>query len=479
MNKKGLASLLTAVTLMAGMVTAVPASAEAETLIPDVDYTVAAYLSGGEFINSEGAKLDDVLNKDIKRDNGNVGFAAYLVLDISNVDVENITYTSGSSDNGGTSGLYVYYTNNDRITTTSPSNFTDEEKGGLQHNDQFDLGQNGPSYGNLAKAYELTKIEGIEGKSITDADISAAKDSDYLVLAFRGYPSTTLESLEIKGTKPADDNGLIYGTDYKCAAYFNKANLTTNNSSINLLDTYDRGYEAEGYAAYVALDISKIDADTLTYTAQGGSTSNKTVINVYYTDDEKIASQKPSEIASGENLAGNDANYTEFAKKYALTKLDRYTTSEDTSENNSVRTATLDISDSKGHKYLVLTFRGWKTTTLSALSITGTVKEEPPTPEKINAPATKVEVEGVAEADINYDAVGYYVENLGITKDTGALKWQITMNDDVKYEKNVGVGLSVEGDGEMTVSFGIVLTGSTDDEYKYGTSAIKDVYVTE
>lgn len=103
--------------------------------------------------------------------------------------------------------------------------------------------------------------------------------------------------------------------------------------------------------------------------------------------------------------------------------------------------------------------------------------EKATTPEKINVRATKLdEVEDVAEADTNQDAVGYYVENLGITKDTGALKWQITMNDEAKYEKSVGVGLSVEDEGTMDVSFGIVLYGSIDG---HGTSDISGVYVTE
>ena len=145
---------------------------------------------------------------------------------------------------------------------------------------------------------------------------------------------------------------------------------------------------------------------------------------------------------------------------------------------NKVEDATASFDEAKTYKYIILLFNSWETSTVNEIALYST-EEEPPAPEKINVQATKVDVEGVAEADTNYDAVGYYVENLDITKDTGALKWQITMNDDVKYEKNVGVGLSVEDEGTMDVSFGIVLTGSTNDEYKYGTSAIKDVYVTE
>lgn len=143
---------------------------------------------------------------------------------------------------------------------------------------------------------------------------------------------------------------------------------------------------------------------------------------------------------------------------------------------NKVEDATASFDEAKTYKYIILLFNSWETSTVNEIALYST-EEEPPAPEKINVQAAKVEVEGVAEADTNQDAVGYYVENLGITKDTGALKWQITMNDEAKYEKNVDVGLSVEGDGEMTVSFGIVLTGSTMDGQ--GTSAIKDVYVTE
>ena len=144
--------------------------------------------------------------------------------------------------------------------------------------------------------------------------------------------------------------------------------------------------------------------------------------------------------------------------------------------NNSVTSVDHELDEPKTYKYIILLFNKWENSTVNEIALYNT-EEEPPAPEKINVQAAKVEVEGVAEADTNQDAVGYYVENLGITKDTGALKWQITMNDEAKYEKNVDVGLSVEGDGEMTVSFGIVLTGSTMDGQ--GTSAIKDVYVTE
>lgn len=144
--------------------------------------------------------------------------------------------------------------------------------------------------------------------------------------------------------------------------------------------------------------------------------------------------------------------------------------------NNSVTSVDHELDEPKTYKYIILLFNKWENSTVNEIALYNT-EEEPPAPEKINVQAAKVEVEGVAEADTNQDAVGYYVENLGITKDTGALKWQITMNDEAKYEKNVGVGLSVEGEGTMDVSFGIVLTGSTMDGQ--GTSAIKDVYVTE
>ena len=144
--------------------------------------------------------------------------------------------------------------------------------------------------------------------------------------------------------------------------------------------------------------------------------------------------------------------------------------------NNSVTSVDHELDEPKTYKYIILLFNKWENSTVNEIALYNT-EEEPPAPEKINVQAAKVEVEGVAEADTNQDAVGYYVENLGITKDTGDLKWQITMNDEAKYEKNVGVGLSVEGEGTMDVSFGIVLTGSTMDGQ--GTSAIKDVYVTE
>lgn len=141
-----------------------------------------------------------------------------------------------------------------------------------------------------------------------------------------------------------------------------------------------------------------------------------------------------------------------------------------------VEDATQSFEEAKTYKYIILLFNNWETSTVNEIALYNT-EEEPPAPEEINVKATKVAVEGVEEADTNKDAVGYYVEDLGITKDTGALKWQITMNDEAKYEKNVGVGLSVEGEGTMDVSFGIVLTGSTMDGQ--GTSDIKDVYVTE
>lgn len=196
MKKKGLASLLTAVTLAAGMVTAVPVSA-AETLTADVDYTLAAYLSGGTFTNSGDMKVGKLIGTH-NRDGADFGFSSYFVFDIGNVDVETISFEALEED-----AISVFYTSSDKIVTTSPGALTEEEKTTYVNNKkQFDLAGSTPTYENLAKAYGLTQVVD-RSKSQTNADISDAADAEYLVITLSGWSDgdTTVNSMSITGTR--------------------------------------------------------------------------------------------------------------------------------------------------------------------------------------------------------------------------------------------------------------------------------------
>ncbi len=91
----------------------------------------------------------------------------------------------------------------------------------------------------------------------------------------------------------------------------------------------------------------------------------------------------------------------------------------------------------------------------------------------VSAEAERLTAEGVENAEVNSDAVGFYIENMAIPSWNPSLKWQLMFDDGVKAEKNVDIPML---SGEGNISFGIVLSGTIDN---YTTSDIESVYVVE
>lgn len=174
----------------------------------------------------------------------------------------------------------------------------------------------------------------------------------------------------------AETEELVYGTDYICAAYFNNAEFTSDVSSDFLLTgtVFDRGNGGDGntgyYVSYAVLDISGVDVESVSYTAEAAQYGDYPV-RVFVTDNESIASEAPSAAIVGTKHAGKTdlaekgPTYGAFSEVYELTQMSI------TSDDNTYTASITENAD-----YLVLAFCGWKTTTLDTLTLNGTVKPQ-------------------------------------------------------------------------------------------------------
>lgn len=84
MKYKKLLSILLSASVIASLMP-ITGFAQSAELTADTDYSVAAYLTGGNFVNSESTVLSSLVGNNFQfdRSNGDNGFAAYLALDIS------------------------------------------------------------------------------------------------------------------------------------------------------------------------------------------------------------------------------------------------------------------------------------------------------------------------------------------------------------------------------------------------------------
>ena len=567
MRKKGLASLLTAVTLAAGMLTAVPASAEGDELTLGTDYTVAAYYDKDGLINGDEVTQLDLFEKNFDRDDKKY-FVSYIVFDISAVDVDKISYYAAAKDTKDKPPIAVYYTDSNDIVEKIPS-----EMGA-----NGDLTGTNLNYSGFSDLYSFNSSEipisytnnGNNLLSGDNQDISAAKDAKYLVLACRGWPTTKFSSLSITGTKTAEGekpvtmNGVGYDT---LEAAIEDANVAGTTSTITVNE--DISFSGMGEKLENGLDIT-INAATdkdVTITrgeavstcamfrvdsaGNAGSTSRavslgteggilRIVDNSSYGGDDKrtfmIGSDGNNTLTLGPKcivektqgdillhtwgkndtdklvIDGAEINLVDGTKCLQVEGSGVKTTIE-INGNAKLGGAVgynpgkvnLDVSNYIGATPISLSIQGDDLASgtvvaiglANKLSYTSDIfeladgtggnegkvvlaeKAAEPTEPAVITTANKLEVEGVDEATINEDAVGYYAENVtDLSGNLNEYDWLITMNDDVQFTKKVNIDTTVNTEGG--VSFGIILYGKTSaDADSYSTADIKTVQLTK
>lgn len=223
---------------------AVCVSAETEELAYGTDYICTAYFNNAMFtsdVSSDFSLTGTVFDRGNGGD-GNTGYyVSYAVLDISGADVESVSYTA-EAEQYGDYPVRVFVTDNESIASKAPS----DAIVGTNKAASTDLAGGKATYSDFAKVYELTQM------SITSADnkytASITENADYLVLAFCGWKTTTLDTLTLNGTvKPQDYAAEMDGKYY---ATLDEAMSNAYNQTSKTITLYkDSEYSGTNYYA--------------------------------------------------------------------------------------------------------------------------------------------------------------------------------------------------------------------------------------
>ena len=412
---------------------------EAKTLTYGTDYTCAAYFNNAVLTTGDDAAKLNINNTTFNRQSGGTKdgvvsegyYVAYAVLDISRIDMKSVTVDA--KDKKGTEGAYkLFYTSdNEDIASKAPSEVA---------GDKDDLcGANGSYYNVFKECYGLESLD-------TD-NISDAKDSNYLVIAFTGWSETTLNSVTITGTSTVSDTDTgnlpiysVYGL------YKDDGTQYTAEDARALVDgdkntglTINRQKGGVPYLNYV---IFGNGIDNLTFNKIDFNVKGKAVI--YGTDD----------ISFFNNLDFNDdLSYDKgFEGKVSAAggKVDRLY--ENGNESGDFEKK---LSETKSCKYVFVLFNAWPTSTINEITL---INEEVPAETNI----TTVNA-GVSNGTDGSVATSFVTVVSGDGTTFNTIQWNVKSESEEKVSDEFSIGNITLGNGSKAV-FGLIVGGLNDAE---------------
>lgn len=400
---------------------------EAKTLTYGTDYTCAAYFNNAVFTKGDDAANLDIGNTEFDRGSSEGYFVAYAVFDISGIDMESVTV--GTNPDGK---YKLFYTSdNEDIASKAPSEVAGDEK---------DLcGAANIYYNTFKECYGLELLD--------TKNISAAKDSKYLVIAFTGWETTTLNSVTITGTSTVSDTDTgnlpiysVYGL------YKDDGTQYTAEDAMALVDgdkntglTINRQKGGVPYLNYV---IFGNGIDNLIFNKIDFNVKGKAVI--YGTDD----------ISFFNNLDFNDdLSYDKgFEGKVSAAggKVDRLY--ENGNESGDFEKK---LSETKSCKYVFVLFNAWPTSTINEITLTN---EEVPAETNI----TTVNA-GVSNGTDGSVATSFVTVVSGDGTTFNTIQWNVKSGSKEKTSDEISIGDITLGNGSKAV-FGLIVDGLNDAE---------------
>lgn len=406
---------------------------EAKELTYGTDYTCAAYFNNAKLTTGEEAAELNINNTTFNRQSGGANsegyYVAYAVFNISRIDMESVTVDA--KDKKGTEGAYkLFYTsNNEDIASKAPSEVA---------GDKEDLcGAASVYYKAFKECYGLESLD-------TD-NISAAKDSKYLVIAFTGWETTTLNSVTITGTSTVSDTDTgnlpiysVYGL------YKDDGTQYTAEDAMALVDgdkntglTINRQKGGVPYLNYV---IFGNGIDNLIFNKIDFNVKGKAVI--YGTDD----------ISFFDNLdSDDDLSYDKgFEGKVGAAggKVDRLY--ENGNESGDFEKK---LSETKSYKYVFVLFNAWPTSTINEITLTN---EEVPVETNI----TTVNA-GVSNGTDGSVATSFVTVVSGDGTTFNTIQWNVNSNSVEKKSDEFSVG-AVTLENSSQAVFGLIVNGLDD-----------------
>ncbi|MGN0182134.1 MAG: hypothetical protein ACI4DP_06965 [Candidatus Ornithomonoglobus sp.] len=389
MKFKKLTALAVTTAMSAGMLLAVPASAEEDVreLTYGVDYTCAAYFNNAVLATGEDAAELTIGSTVFDRSNGGSGndgyYVAYAVFDISDISITSVSVETDPADQY----KLFYTTTNEDVATKAPKEVAEE-------GDEDFCGANYAYYNTFKSRYGLTAYT-------AESDLTS---SNYLVIGFTNWKQTTFKSLTITGTSTVaepEQGGLKVNSVY--GLYKNKgitSDVYTASDAAALIDgntstglTVNRN-NSGNYVNYVVFENSTGENITFNRIEING---DKSV--VFGTDNLDFFTT--INASTEDNSYDTKAGKTHFTQAVAnaggsITEL----------LNHSSGSETKDFDDAKTFKYVFVLLNNWEITTLNEITLS-----------TVEAPSALLE-----KADFTADdGTGYTAEDGVLTDGTNSV----------------------------------------------------------
>ncbi len=403
---------------------------EAKTLTYGTDYTCAAYFNNAVLTTGDDAAKLDINNTEFNRGSSESYYVAYAVFDISGIDMESVTVDA--MDEKDTEGAYkLFYTSaNEDIALKAP-----KEVAG----DKNDLCGAANSYYNAFKeCYDL--------ESLDTNNISAAKDSNYLVIAFTGWKKTTLNSVTITGTSTASDTDTGNLPIYSVYGLYKDAGTQYTAKDAKVLVDGDKN-------TGLTIDRQKGGVPYLNYVIFGNGTDNLTFNKIDFNVNGKAVIYGTDDISFFNNLDSNtDLSYDKgFESKVSAAggKVDRLY--ENGNESGDFEKK---LSETKSYKYVFVLFNAWPTSTINEITLTN---EEVPAGTNI----TTVNA-GVSNGTDGSVATSFVTVVSGDGTTFNTIQWTVKSGSDENTSDKFSTGGITLGNGSKAV-FGLIVDGLNDE----------------
>lgn len=406
---------------------------EAKTLTYGTDYTCAAYFNNAVLTTGDDAAKLDIDNTEFNRGSGESYYVAYAVFDISGIDMESVTVDA--RDDKDIEGAYkLFYTSaNEDIASKAPSEVA---------GDKNDLcGANGSYYNTFKECYGL--------ESLDTNNISDAKDSNYLVIAFTGWSKTTLNSVTITGTSTASDTDTgnlpiysVYGLYKDDGTRYTAEDakvLVDGNKNTGL--TIDRQKGEPTYLNYVIFGNGK---DDLIFNKIGLNGQGKAI--VYGTDDISFFSK----LDTINDISYNGNKFNNAVKDAGGSVEELYYPNSDESGDFEK-----ELSETKRYKYVFVLFNGWKTSNINEITL---ANEEVPAETNI----TTVNA-GVSNGTDGSVATSFVTVVSGDGTTFNTIQWNVKSGLDERVSNEFSIGDITLENGSKAV-FGLIVDHLNDAE---------------
>ncbi len=407
---------------------------EAKTLTYGTDYTCAAYFNNAVLTTGDDAAKLNVEGTLFNRENGGTGkegyYAAYAVFDISRIDMESVTVDTNLN------GEYkLFYTDNEDIAAKAP-----KDVAGDNSDYNYDLcGDKNNYYAKFKACYNL--------KSLDTNNISAAKDSNYLVIAFTGWKETTLNSVTITGTSTVSDTDTgnlpiysVYGL------YKDDGTQYTAEDARALVDgdkntglTINRQKGGVPYLNYV---IFGNGTDNLIFNKIGLNGQGKAI--VYGTDDISFFSK----LDTTNDISYNGNKFNNAVKDAGGSVEELYYPNSDESGDFEK-----ELSETKRYKYVFVLFNGWKTSNINEITL---ANEEVPAETNI-----KTVNAGVSNGTDGSVATSFVTVVSGDGTTFNTIQWNVKSGSEEKVSDEISISDITLGNGSKAV-FGLIVDGLND-----------------